>query len=112
VTVFKNLKDNVSTVLNADVGADATAWVLQAGQGADMPPAPFYASCDVEVAVCTAVAGDTLTVIRGQDQTAAAPHLANAAVEIRPVAALWTDAYRAINTLESSRARVFALMGA
>jgi hypothetical protein len=100
-TLFKSVKDNVSVALNgAQLSGDAT-WTVQAGQGAQFPAAPFFVSCDSEVAICTSRAGDVLTVTRGQDGTAAAGHNAGALVEIRPIAGLFADLATAINNIEN-----------
>jgi len=94
---FKTPANNVSSALQTALTNNATTVQLAPGGGAAFPNAPFYCSCEFEVMQCTSKASDTLTVIRGQDNTTASAHVVGSIVEIRNNAALWIDAYNGVN---------------
>lgn len=101
-TTFKQVDNNKSGTLTGAITASQTTLTLNTGQGAQFPSVfPFYCSCDYEVMLCTNRVGDVLTVTRGQDQTQAVIHNVSSLIEIREVAALWREAYTAINALEA-----------
>lgn len=97
-TLFKN---NVAGILAVGVGPSDTSIILGSGQGAAFP-APtggdwFYATIinadtsALEIVKCTARAGDTLTVVRGQDSTTAISMVANSVIEMRLTTAALDD---------------------
>lgn len=94
-TIYVN---NAAGVLSAGVGPSDPQLMLMAGQGA-LFPAPqageyFWVTIvdpvtfDLEVVQCTSRSGDTLTVDRGKDGTAARAFLSGAIVEARITAGL------------------------
>lgn len=100
LTAFSTIKNNVASLLNSSMDAAQGNLQLVNGAGTLFPAAPFYVSVEFEVMRCTAKAGDTLTVSRGQDGTTAAAHAASSIVEMRGNAALWTEVQTAVNAIE------------
>lgn len=77
----EQLTNNASGNLNATITAGAASLTLLAGQGAAFPATGnFRLIADAEIMLCTARAGDVLTVTRAQEGTSAASHAAGAAV--------------------------------
>lgn len=92
--------NNASTTLAATLNAAATAMTVASGQGSLFPNpiAPDYCyvtlinnSNAIEVVKCTSRTGDVLTIVRGQDGTAAKAYAIGDKVELRPTAAALTD---------------------
>ena len=92
--------NNASGALASSISSSSTTIVLAAGQGVEFPTPGggnyFYAtftdtSNNLEVVKVTARVVDTLTVVRGQDGTAARSYAAGDLVELRPTAAALTD---------------------
>jgi hypothetical protein len=90
--------NNASGVLQSSINAVATTVQLQSGQGALFPTLSagqyFYVTLvnstnDREIVKVTARATDTLTVVRGQDETTAISFTAGDKVELRVVAAFF-----------------------
>ena len=87
--------------LSIPITAASTTLLLTGGQGERFPSATegvswFYAtlidsSNNIEIVKCTARQADTLTVVRGQDGTAARAFTEGSRIEVRPVAALFND---------------------
>lgn len=92
--------NNAYAVLNASITSTATTIVLVAGQGARFPTLSagdyFYAtlidtSNNLEIVKCTARSTDTLTVVRGQDNTTARAYATNDRFELRPTAVMLNE---------------------
>ena len=92
--------NNASGALASSISSSSTTIVLAAGQGVEFPTPGgnnyFYAtltdtSNNLEVIKVTARTVDTLTVVRGQDGTAARAYAAGDLLELRPTAAGLTD---------------------
>jgi hypothetical protein len=92
--------NNAYAVLNASITSSSTTIVLVAGQGARFPTLSagdyFYAtlidtSNNLEIVKVTARSTDTLTVVRGQDNTTARAYATNDRFELRPTAVLLTE---------------------
>jgi hypothetical protein len=92
--------NNASGALASSISSASTTIVLAAGQGVEFPTPGggnyFYAtltdtSNNLEVVKVTARTVDTLTVVRGQDGTAARSYAAGDLLELRPTAAGLTD---------------------
>jgi hypothetical protein len=88
--------NNASAPLASAISSSSTAIILTAGRGAAFPTLGaddyFYAtlinpSNQLEIVKCTARTGDTLTVVRGQDGTAARAYSAGDKLELRITAA-------------------------
>lgn len=88
--------NNASAPLASAISSTSTAIILTAGRGAAFPTLGtgdyFYAtlinpSNQLEIVKCTARAGDTLTVVRGQDGTAPRSYAAGDKFELRITAA-------------------------
>lgn len=88
--------NNASAPLASAISSTSTAVILTAGRGAAFPTLGandyFYAtlinsSNQLEIVKCTARVGDTLTVVRGQDGTAARAYSAGDKLELRITAA-------------------------
>lgn len=106
LTAFSTIKNNVASLLNSSMDASQGNLQLVNGAGTLFPAAPFYVSVEFEVMRCTAKAGDTLTVSRGQDGTTAVAHAASSIVEMRGNAALWSEVQAAVNAIESGANQV------
>lgn len=88
--------NNVAGLLAANIGPSDTALLLGAGQGAAFPPLSggnwYYAAVvhatlgTIEYVKVTAKSADTLTVVRGQDGTAAQSFTTGSIVELRLIA--------------------------
>lgn len=92
--------NNAFGTLNAGITNSATTIVLTAGQGARFPTLSagdyFYAtlidtSNNLEIVKVTARSTDTMTVVRGQDNTTARAYSTNDRFELRPTAALFNE---------------------
>lgn len=92
--------NNAFGTLNAGINSSATTIVLSAGEGARFPTLVagdyFYATLidtanNLEIVKVTARSTDTLTVVRGQDNTTARAYSTNDRFELRPVAALFAE---------------------
>jgi hypothetical protein len=92
--------NNAFGTLNAGINSSATTIVLTAGQGARFPTLSagdyFYAtlidtSNNLEIVKVTARSTDTMTVVRGQDNTTARAYSTNDRFELRPTAALFNE---------------------
>lgn len=92
--------NNAFSTLAVSISASDTALVLSAGGGSKFPALLagdyFYAtladsSNNLEIIKCTARAGDNLTVVRAQDGTTGLPFIAGDKIELRPVAADFSD---------------------
>jgi hypothetical protein len=92
--------NNAFGTLNAGINDSATSIVLTAGQGSRFPTLSagdyFYAtlidtSNNLEIVKVTARSTDTMTVVRGQDNTTARAYSTNDRFELRPTAALFNE---------------------
>jgi hypothetical protein len=92
--------NNAFGTLNAGINSSVTTIVLSAGEGARFPTLTasdyFYAtlidtSNNLEIVKVTARSTDTMTVVRGQDNTTARAFSTNDRFELRPVAALFAE---------------------
>ena len=92
--------NNAFGTLNAGINSSATTIVLTAGQGARFPTLSagdyFYAtlidtSNNLEIVKVTARSTDTMTVVRGQDNTTARAYSTNDRFELRPTAAMFNE---------------------
>jgi hypothetical protein len=92
--------NNAFGTLNAGINSSATTIVLTAGQGSRFPTLSagdyFYAtlidtSNNLEIVKVTARSTDTMTVVRGQDNTTARAYSTNDRFELRPTAALFNE---------------------
>lgn len=100
-TTFLVVKNEAISTLASGINDAVTSLDVAAGEGALFPSTyPFHISIDAEILSCTNRSTDTLTVVRAQQGTSAAAHLAAAAVELRVTAKNITDLNTAVNTLE------------
>jgi hypothetical protein len=92
--------NNAFGTLNAGINSSVTTIVLSAGEGARFPTLTasdyFFAtlidtSNNLEIVKVTARSTDTMTVVRGQDNTTARAFSTNDRFELRPVAALFAE---------------------
>lgn len=92
--------NNAFGTLNAGITNSATTIVLTAGQGARFPTLSagdyFYAtlidtSNNLEIVKVTARSTDTMTVVRGQDNTTARAYSTNDRFELRPTAVMLNE---------------------
>ena len=95
------LANNVSGFLNTAITASDTGIVLQSGNGASFPALGageyFYATLvstgnTLEVVKVTARSGDSMTVVRAQDNSSAASFAAGSRLEMRVTAQSVLDA--------------------
>lgn len=98
--------NNAFSTLAVSISGTDTALVLSSGGGSKFPSLGagdyFYAtladsSNNLEIIKCTARTGDNLTVVRGQDGTTGLAYIAGDKIELRPVAADFTDIVTQIN---------------
>ena len=101
------LANNVSGFLNTAITASDTGIVLQSGNGASFPSLSageyFYATLvstggTLEVVKVTARSGDSMTVVRAQDNSSAASFAAGSRLEIRVTVASVRDAISDVAT--------------
>jgi len=94
------ITNNASGTLSAAITSSATTLTLTSGQGALFPTlgAGDYCWCtlvdtsnNVEIIKVTARSTDTLTMLRGQDNTTAQAFAINDRLELRPTAALFNE---------------------
>lgn len=94
------VSNNASAEIALSITASDTTIILAAGQGVEFPSPGasdyFYvtlvdSSNNLEIVKCTSRSADTLTVVRGQDNTTARAFPAGSLVELRIVAATFTD---------------------
>jgi hypothetical protein len=94
------VSNNASAEIALSLTASDTSIILAAGQGVEFPSPGasdyFYAtlvdsSNNLEIVKCTSRSADTLTVVRGQDNTSARSFAAGSLLELRIVAATFTD---------------------
>lgn len=120
-TAFKQVKNNAQSTLQSAITAAATTISLPAGHGGRFP-APgtgFYLTVwdgttysdpgldpGMEIVLCTARSGDTLTVTRAQNSTAATSHASGDAIRLLMDASHITDLQTAVNTIENSAASI------
>lgn len=92
--------NNAFGTLNAGITSSDTTLVLNSGEGSRFPTLSagdyFYAtlidtSNNLEIVKVTARSTDTMTVVRGQDNTTARAYSTNDRFELRPTAALFTE---------------------
>jgi hypothetical protein len=92
--------NNAYGTLSASITSSATTIALATGQGARFPSLSggdyFFGtlidtSNNVEIVKVTARSSDTMTVVRGQDNTTARAYSTNDRFELRPTAALFDD---------------------
>lgn len=93
-------KNNVTATIAASISSSTTTIVVSSGQGSRFPTVPvgsyFYATLydagnNIEIIKCTARSTDTLTVVRGQDNTSSRAYAAGDSIAMRVVAAAMTD---------------------
>jgi hypothetical protein len=103
--------NNASGALASSISPSSTTIVLAAGQGVEFPlPGGgdyFYAtltdpSNNLEIVKVTARTADTLTVVRGQDNTTARSYAAGDLLELRPTAAALLDMQTGVARLASN----------
>ncbi len=94
------IKNNASSTLASPITTTSTSLILTTGAGALFPLLAtgqwFWgtltnSSAAVEVVKVTAVSGDTMTIVRGQDGTTALAWNSGDVFELRPTAALFND---------------------
>lgn len=92
--------NNASAEIALSLTPSDTSIILAAGQGDEFPSPGasdyFYvtlvdSSNNIEIVKCTSRSADTLTVVRGQDNTTARSFAVGSLVELRIVAATFTD---------------------
>ena len=107
--------NNAFGTLNAGINDSATTIVLTAGQGSRFPTLSagdyFYAtlidtSNNLEIVKVTARSTDTMTVVRGQDNTTARAYSTNDRFELRPTAALFNEKANDADVTTSLAAKV------
>jgi hypothetical protein len=85
-------KNNAYSTLFAGMTATATTLQVASGEGTRFPSTfPFHISIDSEIMECSARTTDTFTVSRASESTAAATHLAGAAVRLNITAQAITE---------------------
>ena len=115
---YLQVKNRAASSLAADITSTATSLTVQAGDGAKFPQPGngFNITIEDEILKCTARSTDTLTVVRAQEGTTAAGHVAGKAVELRITAgviinvedeldahAALTSPHSAVSTATASR---------
>ena len=81
---YLKIKNRAISALAADITDVATSLTVTAGEGAKFPSAgDFHITIEDEILKCTARTTDTLTVVRAQEGTTGAAHIAGKSVELR-----------------------------
>ena len=90
---YLQIKNRAISSLAADINSTATSLTVQTGDGAKFPQPGngFNITIEDEILKCTARSTDTLTVVRAQEGTTAAGHVAGKAVELRITAGVITN---------------------
>ena len=102
MTTFMNAKNFAQSTLASGITASDTSLTVQSGDGAKFPSVPFNVVLSgVEIVSVTAKNGDVFTITRAQENTTAQAHAAGASVDLNVTAQYLTDAYDAINDIES-----------
>jgi hypothetical protein len=103
--------NNAYGTLSAGIAAGDTTITLDGGQGARFPTLGagdyFYGTLvdtgnNIEVVKVTARSSDSMTVVRGQDNTTARAYAIGDRFELRPTAALFDDITTAIDNVDLS----------
>lgn len=82
-----NAANNARTTLAEYIAYDATSLIV--ASAAVMPTPPYRITVDSEIMTVTAVSGNTLTVARGQEGTAATEHFAGVYIDHRWTAGMY-----------------------
>lgn len=91
-----------STLANAVSDTDIT-WVLATGEGALFPTSgDFHVTCEDEIVKCTARSTDSLTVVRGQEDTTAVANGAGKFVKLNVTAGIFSSIESDVVTLQGS----------
>lgn len=81
---YLKIKNRAVSTLASDVTDVATSWTLATGEGAKFPTTgDFHVTCEDEIVKCTSRSSDVLTVVREQEGTTGAAHVAGKSVELR-----------------------------
>lgn len=112
------LTNNASSTLAANISSSATAIALPSGDGAKFPtlgagdwfPATIVdSSANREIVRVTAIAGDSLTVARGQEDTVGRSFLAGDRIDLRLTAGAVADIQESIAALSTLAASLAPL---
>lgn len=113
------LKNNASTTLAGNIAATNLTFSVQAGTGAKFPainnPGDWFpvtvvdSSNNLETMKCTAIAGDVLTVSRGQEGTTALAFASGSRVDLRLTAAAVAEIQTNIANLQTLAATLAPL---
>jgi hypothetical protein len=102
-TTFLAPKNNANSKLSAALAIDALSMSVLAGEGARFPSTfPYHLTVDNEIIRVTARTTDTMTIVRAQESTVAAAHVAGATVQLNITAQVISDLNTAVNTLEGA----------
>ena len=88
-----SVKNRAESTLSADITAADTSLTVPTGGGTIFPTTNFYITIEDEILLCTLRTTDTLTVVRAQEGTTAAAHIAGKTVELRITAGVIQDIY-------------------
>ncbi len=98
MTQWLQAKNNAGSVLAEAVTSIDASLQVKTGEGARFPSVfPYHITVDNEIMECTGREGDILTVTRGQEDTEAAGHAANAAVRLNLTAAMIAQIHSGID---------------
>lgn len=109
--------NNASGILASSITNTATSLTLATGQGSFFPSLSagefFYATLvdsanNLEIIKVTARTGDGLTIVRGQDSTLARAYAAGDKLELRAVAAVFSEFVQLLATQTISGVKTFA----
>ena len=96
---YLKIKNRAVSALAADITSTATSLSVTAGEGAKFPASgDFHVTCEDEIVKVTARSTDTLTVVRAQEGTTGAAHVAGKSVELRITAGVITNVEDELNT--------------
>ena len=81
---YLKIMNRAVSALAADITSTATSLTVTTDEGAKFPASgDFHITIEDEILKCTARTTDTLTVVRAQEGTTAAAHIAGKSVELR-----------------------------
>ena len=96
---FLNVKNRAESTLASGINDSVTSLTVATGEGANFPATNFHITIDDEILLCSSRTTDTLTVERAEEDTTAASHSEDAAVELRVTAEIISELQTAANSI-------------
>ena len=94
---FLQAKNNAYSTVDTTLAIGGLSLLLPTGEGARFPTTNFHITIESEIILCSSRTGDTLTIVRAQEGTSAAEHVAGLDVEQRITAEYLTELQTALD---------------